>query len=77
MQKSTDYTELLQKAGISIDDMANTLSKRMGIGSPEQWRHTLMTGDARHFSKGDSETAMRLLKSNRDVLRQVGDVLRH
>jgi hypothetical protein len=67
MQPDGRYLNLLKKAGFTVDQMADKLSS-FGIGTPQQWRHTLTTGHAGHFSQEDGKKAQNLMEQNQHLM---------
>jgi hypothetical protein len=75
MQPDTRYLNLLKKAGLTVEQMADQLSS-MGIGTPQQWRHTLTTGQVGHFSKEDGNTAQKLIEQNQHLIGAANQIMR-
>lgn len=74
-ERNDRYLNLLKKAGLTVDHMAEKIS-RMGIGTPQQWRHTLTTGEAGHFSQSDQKKAEGLFQDNPQLVEQIQTVIR-
>jgi hypothetical protein len=74
MKPDRRYLDLLQRAGLSVDYMAEYLSSK-GIGTPQQWRYTLSTGDAGRFSKQEREVAAALIQNNPQLMESIKGML--
>ena len=73
--EGTRYLNLLKKAGLTVDQMAEQLSS-FGIGTPQQWRHTLTTGEVGHFSQEDGKKAQNLIEQNQHLIGEANQIMR-
>lgn len=74
MQHTSKYCALLEKAGISIEAMANHLAGK-GIGTPTALINAMRTGDVSGFSKVQLNAAASFVQNNPDLVQQVYQML--
>lgn len=70
MRPNTEYKELLQNAGISVEAMAHHLEQK-GFGPAQQWRYAIATGDASRFTKRDRKNAWDYIQQNPQLIQQL------
>jgi acyl-homoserine lactone acylase PvdQ len=74
MSQNNPYLVALRNRGITIEQMADYLASQ-GVGSPQQWRQALATGNKAVFSKADAANAKQFLSQNQDIAREIGNIL--
>lgn len=74
MNPDKRYLDLLQEAGISVNDMVTHLSN-LGIGTPQQWHQAITTGAGIQLSERDRQKGMKYIKSNPQLAQQLRQLL--
>ena len=74
MKQDKRYLDLLQRAGISVNDMVKHLSS-LGIGTPQQWHQAITTGAGIQLSDLDRRKGMQYIKSNPQLAQIVQQLL--
>ena len=76
MQQNTEYMQLLQNAGVSLEVMAQHQARLFG-GTAEQWQRAIATGDPSCFSQADVKRIRKVIADNPQLVQQLQQVMQH